>query len=161
MKKLIITLSLAFAGLFSFSQEYTTSLGLRLGGWENGVTIKHFLGEGAAVEGILSSRWRGYNITGLYEIQSAIDDVDGLFWYVGGGGHIGFFDDRYHNSWATSSGKTYTVIGIDGIIGLEYVFADYPINISLDFKPTFNLIGYDGINPLWLDNGALSVRYIF
>ena len=160
MKKFIITLSLAFAGLFSVGQDYTTSIGVRLGGWENGITLKHFLGDGAALEGIFSSRWRGYNITGLYEIQSAIDDVDGLYWYVGGGAHVGFFDDRYYKGWGTSSGETYTVIGVDGILGLEYVFEDYPFNVSLDWKPAINLVGA-GNSFFWGDNGALSVRYIF
>lgn len=160
MKKIILTFSLAIAGLFSFGQDYTTSLGVRIGGWENGITVKHFLGEGAALEGILSSRWRGYNITGLYEMQSAIDDVDGLFWYVGGGAHVGFFDDRYYNGWGTSSGRTYTVIGVDGILGVEYIFADYPFNVSLDWKPAINLVG-SGNSFFWGDNGALSIRYIF
>lgn len=84
-----------------------------------------------------------------------------MYWYVGGGAHIGFFDDRYHVGWGTSTGRTYTVIGVDGIIGLEYVFADIPINISADWKPAINLVGHNNNSYFWGDNGALSVRYIF
>ena len=160
-RKLIIISSILILSFNLKAQDYTTSLGLRLGGWENGITLKHFLGDGAAIEGILSTRWRGYNITGLYEIQNAIDDVDGLNWYIGGGAHIGHFDDRYHNGWGNSTGTTYTVIGVDGIIGLEYIFADAPINISLDWKPALNLTGYGNSSPFWGDNGAISVRYKF
>ena len=123
MKKLLIISLLALSFTLK-AQDYTTSLGLRLGGWENGVTLKHFLSDKAAIEGILSTRWRGYNITGLYEVQNAISDVDGLYWYIGGGAHIGHFDDRYHNGWGNSTGRTYTVIGVDGILGLEYVFEE-------------------------------------
>ena len=159
MKKLIITLSLAFAGLFSSAQDYTTSLGVRLGGWENGITVKHFLGEGAAIEGIFSSRWRGWGITGLYEVQSAIGDVDGLYWYVGAGGHIGQYDYSYWGRYNYAKGIT-TVIGVDGIIGLEYIIPDLPLNLSLDWKPAFNLVGA-GPYAFWGDSGALSVRYIF
>jgi hypothetical protein len=50
------------------------------------------------------------------------------------------------------------VIGIDGIIGLEYVFRDIPINIGLDWKPALNIIGNTSF---WPDKGAVSIRYIF
>lgn len=160
MKKTLIILSLIAYSFSLKAQDYETSLGLRLGGWENGITLKHMLGDGAAIEGIFSSRWRGYNITGLYEIESPIEDVDGLFWYIGVGGHIGFFDDRYYGGWGTSSGRSYTVIGIDGILGVEYVFEEYPFNVSLDWKPAINLVGA-GNSFFWGDNGAISVRYIF
>jgi hypothetical protein len=52
----------------------------------------------------------------------------------------------------------YTVIGIDGILGIEYNFEEVPINIGVDWKPAFNLTGYSGF---WGDGGALSIRYIF
>ena len=58
----------------------------------------------------------------------------------------------------TEGGSTYTVIGIDGIIGLEYSFTEIPINVSIDWKPVLNIIGYSGF---WGDGGALSVRYMF
>lgn len=157
MKKILILATL-FIVTFSAEAQYETSLGLRLGGWENGVTLKHFLAEGSAIEGILSTRWRGYNLTGLYELQSEISDVDGLYWYIGGGAHIGHWDTRYYNGWGKSYNGTYTILGIDGIIGLEYVIPDVPISISADWKPAINLIGWSG---WWPDNGALSVRYIF
>lgn len=162
MKKIIVVTSLVLTGLFSFGQGYTTSLGVRLGGWENGLTVKHFLGEGTALEGIFASRWQGFNITGLYEIQSEIGEVDGLYWYIGGGGHIGFFDGAYYGGrWNKNYNRSnYTVIGVDGILGLEYVIPDVPLNISLDWKPAINLVGHDG-SIFWGDNGALSVRYIF
>mgnify|MGYP001615571992 CR=1 FL=1 len=49
------------------------------------------------------------------------------------------------------------ILGVDGIIGLEYVFDGVPINLSLDYKPSFN------ITPGFFDpsGGALSIRYYF
>ena len=51
-----------------------------------------------------------------------------------------------------------SVIGIDGILGMEYNIQEIPFNISLDWKPAFNLIGYTGF---WGDEIALSIRFIF
>ena len=81
--------------------------------------------------------------------------VDHLNWYYGGGAHIGFWNGN--SSWGERD-RAYTIIGIDGIIGIEYNFTEAPINIGLDWKPAINLTGYTGF---WGDGGALSVRYIF
>ena len=109
------------------------------------------------IEGILAARWKGFIITGLYEIHNNQGfEVDRLYWYYGFGGHIGFWDGS-NVSWADDD-DSYTVIGIDGILGLEYNFSEVPINLSIDWKPAFNLVGYSGF---WGDGGAISIRYIF
>jgi len=140
---------------FSNAQDYNTGIGLR-GGLANGLTIKHFLGEKTAIEGILSSRWKGFNITGLYEIHKQAFDTERLNWYYGVGGHVGFWNGN-DVDWVNDN-DDYIVIGIDGILGLEYNFKEIPINLSIDWKPAMNIIGYSGF---WGDGGALSIRYIF
>lgn len=154
---IMICLSVICLTVVSKAQDYNTAIGIR-GGFESGLTVKYFTTEKAAMEFILASRWRGFNATGLYEIHNRAFDTDGLRWYYGFGAHIGFWNGDYtHNYWGTR-GTNYTVIGIDGILGLEYSFTEVPINIGLDWKPAFNLIGYQGF---WADGGALSIRYIF
>ncbi len=156
MKKIAVTfLIVSCLVLNSQAQDYNTGIGLRAG-FANGLTIKHFISSKTALEGILSSRWRGFEITGLYEIHNRFLDTDRLNWYVGFGGHVGFWNGDDAN-WGTP-GTSYTVIGIDGILGMEYNFREVPINIGLDWKPAFNIIGYSGF---WGDGGALSIRYIF
>jgi hypothetical protein len=156
MKKILVTFILA-AGLLTMAsaQDYNTGIGLRAG-FSQGLTLKHFISSNAALEGILSTRWQGVDITGLYEIHNNAFDVEHLNWYYGGGAHIGFWDGANTN-WG-KAGNSYTVIGIDGIIGMEYNFSEAPINISIDWKPAINLIGYTGF---WADGGALAIRYIF
>lgn len=155
MKKIITTtFLLLLVTSFTYSQDYNTGIGIR-GGLSNGLTVKHFITEKAAVEGILASRWRGFNITGLYEIHNSTG-VNRLNWYYGAGAHVGFWNGK-HVKWANDN-NNYTVIGLDGILGLEYNFEKVPFNLSLDWKPAFNLVGHSGF---WGDGGALSIRYIF
>jgi len=156
MKNLIfVFLIVLLFGLESKAQDYNTGIGLR-GGWGTGLTVKHFLGDKAAVEGILDSRWRGFSLTGLYEIHNTAFDIDRLNWYYGFGGHIGFWNGK-NVGWADDN-NNYTVIGIDGILGIEYNFDFIPINLSIDWKPALNLAGSSGF---WGDGGAISIRYIF
>lgn len=156
MKKLMFILLIAlFFGLKSNAQDYNTGIGLR-GGFGTGLTIKHFLHGNKAVEGIFDSRWHGFSVTGLYEVHTRAFDVDRLNFYYGIGGHIGFWDGRYY--WNYDNDRNYTVIGIDGILGLEYNFKEIPFNIGVDWKPAFNLTDSSGF---WGDGGAISIRYIF
>jgi hypothetical protein len=158
MKKFGLTILLSvFMLSFSFAQDYNTGIGLR-GGFANGLTLKHFVSEKAAFEGIISSRWRGIEFTGLYEIHNRAFNTERLKWFFGFGGHVGFYDGKYTNKFWGYPGERYTVVGIDGILGLEYSFVEIPFNISVDWKPAFNFVGYTGF---WADGGAVSIRYIF
>jgi hypothetical protein len=156
MKRFIITLTFVFCIVaLANAQDYKNGIGLR-GGLYNGLTFKHFMGEKPAVELLLATRWSGFELTGLYEIHNRAFDVDRLNWYYGIGGHVGFYNGD-HTPWGTL-GTTYTVVGIDGILGIEYNFTELPVNISLDWKPAFNFIGY---SHFWGDGAAFSIRYIF
>lgn len=156
MRKILITFILAVSIVTLVSaQEYKTGVGLRAG-LSQGLTLKHFVSDKAAFEGLLSTRWAGFDVTGLYEIHNQAFEVDHLNWYYGFGAHIGFWNGK-NVPWGTLT-SSYTVLGIDGILGMEYSFSEAPINIGIDWKPAFNLIGYSGF---WPDGGALSIRYIF
>ena len=157
MKKLF---GIAIFTLFGFTcmqaQNYNTAIGIRgiLGGdVGGGLTIKHFLGESPAVEGIVAFRQNGIQVTGLYEEHKDLNDSGGLKWFYGAGGHIGFYDDNDNNPFAEE-----TIIGVDGIIGLDFKFNGAPINLSLDYKPFINLIGGGGYSG---DAGNLSARFTF
>ncbi|MBK7710978.1 MAG: hypothetical protein IPN67_04665 [Bacteroidales bacterium] len=155
MRRIILTalLALTFAAL-SYAQDYKTGLGLRFG-TGSGFTVKHFLNERKAIEGLLTTKWHGFDIVGLYEVHNKAFDTDNLRWYYGFGAHVGFYNGN-DVEWGTP-GSTYNVFGIDGIIGIEYTFDEAPVNIGFDLKPAFNLAGYTGF---WTDFG-LSVRYVF
>jgi hypothetical protein len=150
---IIFILAICLIGAVN-AQDYKTGLGIRAGN-SLGFTIKHFQSSKAALEGLFTTRWEGFDLTGLYEVHGRAFDVDGLKWYYGGGLHIGFYDGN-NADWG-EPGMTYTVVGLDGILGIEYTFSEVPICLGLDWKPELNLIGYTGV---WSE-GALSIRYVF
>lgn len=154
------TLALPFALLLFAATpaqaQYTNAIGVRATGWSYGLTFKHMLGDKAGLELLAFSRWRGFNITGLYELHYPVI-TDGMRLYFGGGAHVGFFNGRYNGFWFDDN-DNHVITGIDGIIGLEYTFDGAPINISLDWKPALNITGYTGF---WGDEGGLGIRYTF
>jgi len=158
--KFIIIIAISFLLSISVSaqpgnRKLSNGIGLR-GGIFNGLTFKHFIDKENALEGIVTSRWEGVGFTGLYEIHNTAFDTENLFWYYGGGAHISFWNGN--NSDIFDENRYYTLIGLDGIIGIEYYFKEAPINVGIDWKPCFNIIGTMGF---WPDGGAISVRYIF
>ena len=134
------------------STEYRTALGVKV--WDGaGVTLKHFFNDRHAGE-LIAYFWdRGFRITGLYEIHGDINGASGLKWYIGPGAHIGFYD--YHDDGNHVHGAH---IGIDGVIGLDFKFSGAPINISLDWQPSFEFGDHVGFNGSW---GGLGIRYTF
>ena len=150
---LIVVLLLSFSA--AKAQYYNTSLGLRIGP-ASGFTVKHFLKETAALEGLVYFRWDGVVITGLYELAGPAFDAQGLNWYFGGGAHIGFWDNNAP-PWRDED-DDFVALGGDLILGLEYTFEEIPLNLAIDWKPAFNLIGSQDF---WADDVGLSVRFAF
>lgn len=147
--RIFIVLVLCVLSSASFSQDYTTAVGLR-GGIGSGITIKHNIGGDNFLEGLVYWRKDVVNLTGLYERYMPLPQ-DNLYWFFGGGAHIGSYG-YVENEVRKSS----TTIGADFIVGIEYVFAELPLNLSLDWKPEFNFIGRSGTA---FDGIALSARY--
>lgn len=143
------------AFIYGNAQDYQTGIGLRAGAF-SGLTVKHFVNTSHAIEGIVSSRWEGIDIAGLYEFHQPAFNTSGLNWYYGVGAHIGFWDGGHKHF--DRDGDNHTILGINGILGLEFNFSQAPINLSLDWMPTFNVTGDD---EFWADGVALSIRYIF
>lgn len=149
----IITLSALFSISASAQHTYNTGIGLR-GGYPSGVTLKQFLTDNSAAEGILSFGWGGIGVTGLYQFHNSVSDAPGLDWYYGVGAHVATAKADKDSPFANSMGGE-LYLGVDAIVGLEYVFKDAPVSISLDILPIFNIVNDFGI---WFNTG-LSIRY--
>jgi hypothetical protein len=148
-------LGIASSGIIQ-AQDYHTGLGIR-GGFNSGISIKHFYTTDIAIEGVLSTRWNGFKITGLAEWHRPIFDTQGMYFYYGGGAHIGIWDTEKDYYGDPIAGNSF-FIGVDGVIGLEYAFQGIPLSLGLDWKPGFEIISDFGFTH---DEIALSIRYLF
>lgn len=155
---LLVVAASFFAGNAAYGQDYNSAIGLRLG-YPTSLSYKKFISDGAAVEGILGFRsnsigWRWIAIGAAYQVHNPISAVSGLQWYYGGGAsaYIWSFDDS-----PVYEGESSFSFGLQGYLGLDYKFAGAPINLSLDWVPTFFIGGYG--SGFGADYGSLSVRY--
>lgn len=136
--------------------SYKAALGLKFI-YGVALTGKVFIKENAALEGILrynGAGGLGSNIafTGLYEYHAPIKGVDGLRWYLGGGGHVNHF------SWKDSDADAVTTFGVAGVLGLEYKFANLPLAISADWQPAYIISSPSGFSA---ENGGIGIKYTF
>jgi len=141
---------LTFSGLYDHvsAQDYKLAMGLRLSTspptLSNSVSIKYFLDETNAVEGLIGWGTR-FGIGALYERHQLIGATPSLNWFYGGGGYVGFQD-----------GKTW--LGPTGIVGMDYKFPNAPVNLSLDWKPELDILPDINFVP---GAFAVSIRYTF
>lgn len=130
------------------SQDYKTAIGVKF--YPGAISVKHFVSDKNAIEGLGYFFNYGTRITGLYEIHGDINNAGGLKWYIGPGAHLGFYSNKYGGA---------TSVGVDGVLGLDYKFRDAPINLSLDWQPSFEFGNKynNGFNGNW---GGLGIRYV-
>ncbi|MEP7374027.1 MAG: hypothetical protein ABI675_11600 [Chitinophagaceae bacterium] len=160
MKKIIsislIVAILAFTNSVS-AQAYKTGIGVRLSSAQamvnNSITLKHFLNERSAIEALFSFG-DPLSLGALYEIHKPFSS-EGLQWFYGGGGYIGFVKTYNPNK---NKNETDANFGAMGVVGLDYKFANLPLNISLDWKPELNLVSDINFEPAAI---GFSARFTF
>ncbi len=131
------------------SQSYTTALGVKF--YPGAISLKHFVNKNNALEGLGYFWEKGFRITGLYEIHGDINGAPGLKWYIGPGAHVGFYNSKYYG---------HSSVGIDGVLGLDYKFNGAPINMSIDWQPSFEFGNQNG-NGFSGNWGGFAIRYTF
>ncbi|MBS1948003.1 MAG: hypothetical protein JST47_09575 [Bacteroidetes bacterium] len=152
MRKITFAIILLPAfGLFNhlYAQDYKVAIGIRLSSaaptLSNSVSIKYFMNDRNALEGLVSFGPTRFGVGGLFEMHQLIGNVPAFTWFYGGGGYVGF-----------QSGNTY--LGPTGIIGLDYKFQNAPINLSLDWKPELDILPAINFVP---DAFAVTARFTF
>lgn len=142
----------------NLSSGYNTALGIKVWNDGGGITLKHFVGNNNALEGIGYFWNGGSRITGLYEFHYDIAGAEGLKWYIGPGAHVGFYNSYYYDRHYYNGRTSGSFVGIDGVLGLDYKFNGVPINLSLDWQPSFEFGNNTGFIGSW---GGLGIRYTF
>lgn len=128
------------------AQSYKTGVGVRLSSSQamvnNSISLKHFLNERSAIEALFSFG-DPLAIGALYEVHKPFS-TEGLQWFYGGGGYLGFV-----KSWNPNKNRNETDVnvGAQGVIGLDYKFMNLPLNLSLDWKPELNLVSDINFEP--------------
>ena len=128
----MVTLATVTVKAQNLSSGYNTALGLKLWGDGGGISLKHFVGNNNALEGV-GYFWKGgTRLTGLYEFHYNIEGAPGLKWYIGPGAHIGLYNQYYYDKYYNDGRTSGSYFGLDGVLGLDYKFNGAPINLSLD-----------------------------
>jgi hypothetical protein len=141
---------LAASGLINHvsAQDYKVAIGVRLSSasptLSNSVSVKYFMNDRDALEGLLSFGDR-FGIGGLYERHQLIGATPALTWFYGAGAYLGFQNKN-------------TYLGPTGIVGLDYKFSNAPLNLSLDWKPELDIIPAINFVP---DAFAFTARFTF
>jgi len=172
MKKLLFSLSFLCAALLiskqsraqantqSITPGYQTAVGLKFGGYENGFTVKYFTNNAVSLEGELGFRAHGVVFTGLYEFNQEAFGVPELKFYYGAGAHIGGEGAGVYQTIGGNEevyNSAHILLGVDGVLGLEYIIPKSPIAVSVDLNPRAELASgpYFDLAP------AIGLKYIF
>jgi hypothetical protein len=170
MKKVI--LSLAVIGSFLLvtnrsqaqsqsqnSPDYTTALGLKFGPYESGISAKYFMNQRTSIEGILGFNNHGVVVTGFYELNLPAFNVPGLKFYYGAGAHIGAEGAGDYAVLGNNEiySATHLLLGVDGVLGLDYKIPQTPIAVSVDLDPRIEL----ATGPFFDVGPALGLKYTF
>jgi len=130
------------------AQDYKLAMGIRFSSasptLSNSFSVKYFMDETNAVEGLISFGTR-FGIGGLYERHQLIGGTPAFTWFWGLGGYVGWQDNN-------------TFLGPTGAIGLDYKFSNAPLNLSIDWKPELDILPNINFVP---DAFGITARYTF
>jgi len=160
MRKLILTTVVIISGLFCVQAQKISdnALGLRLGdndGFGGEISYQKAFKANNRLEFDLG--WRNskdvdaIKLVGLYQWVWNIDG--GFNWYAGAGAGLGTWS---YNINGNKDSGVYALAA--GDIGIEYNF-DFPLQISLDFRPELYLNSNDWRSDSFGPDIALGIRY--
>ena len=143
MKKFFVMAALLVSTLAVSAQEYDWAIGLR-GGALSGLTVKKNLGANAIEAGVSLDAYFT-NVEATYQWQQPVI-TEGFNLYYGAGAYLGL---------ATQ----YLGVGAEGVVGLEYKIPGAPIALSIDYRPTFNILGGFGHSNFY--NFGFGAKFCF
>ena len=154
MRKLILFSLIIFLGYHQLNAQarqilrptYKTAIGLRT--YPFGVNVKANLDTRRAALEFVGYFKDGFALLGLYEWHIDLNQTRNLRFYFGGGGLAGFKNEN-------SGGGA--VLGVAGVIGLDYKFLKIPLNLALDWQPSYQIGRVDEVR----NYGGLAVRFAF
>ena len=138
----------------SYEKAYNSAIGVKM--YPSAVTYKNFIRTNKAVEALGYFSLDGFRATVLYETYAPIEGNENLSWYVGYGGHLGIWSETWKKN--NPDHTAGIAVGVDGILGLDYKVKTAPLNISVDWQPSFNFVGSSYFESGW---AGIGIRYTF
>ncbi len=146
---------------------YDLGVGVKLGKFSSGITGKYFIGtdNSKAIEASLTVK-KNFGtglLTGFYIKQIPFFNSSlkiPLDIYFGAGAHIATYKEGYYRIRNGAKDSYYgsgISMGVDAVLGLEYVPARWPISFSLEAIPMLDLVN-PGPEKIEL---AMAVRLLF
>lgn len=161
----IVTLALLLFPAVLFAQHYTRDAGLRIGDFFT-ATYRQYQDDDQALEGMLNLGRRGMTVALLKEFFQPLPGrgYDNLYFEYGFGAHVGFRSvNRYqvlNRTYVLEENRVTPLIGVNGLIGLEYRFSEFPFVLGVDVKPYFEYSIVE-IFSLYLHSFGISLKYKF
>jgi hypothetical protein len=140
MKKIILIAALVL-GFAAAASAQPKAIGLRIGGGAE-LSYQHNVGANFIEADLGLESFKNLGVAATYNFSIA-EFGDGFKFYAGPGIGLGM-------------GETLSV-GIAGQAGIEYNFAEAPVQLSLDVRPYFDFVGVGLVG--WYPH--LGVRYRF
>ena len=142
MKKFFAVVVAVFA-FVALASAQPRALGVRVG-WGGEISYQHTLGAENFLE--VDAGWGANSVS----IGAAYD------FQIAPVGPFGFYAGPSAQVWM--GGDNDFVLGVGAQVGLEYIFPSFHLQISLDWRPVFDLIPSTGFG--WQSVG-LGIRYAF
>lgn len=163
MKKFIFISLFFLPSLFLSGQDFQKAIGLR-GGQTSGFEYRMFTSETTSLKFLLGTN-KGVRFHGFYEFHKPglFLFTDQLNLFYGFGFHGGYenWDKRYvHDNTSWYDNRTAFVMGVDGVVGIEYTFIQTPLSLGMESKPYFDILGRHMFNFEPFDF-AFTVKYLF
>ena len=174
-KILILVLVYPLIGSLN-AQTYLHAAGARVG-VDAGISYKHFIHLFNAMEVLLQygkddffplKTMPGNNYTKatvLFELHKHVKDLShapGLHYYLGAGGHVALYRNANVIGTGGSNEKEYVnymAFGVDMILGVEYMWKDFPITFGVDVKPYYSFVTNKFAPPNYF-NAGITIRHI-
>ncbi|MES2649941.1 MAG: hypothetical protein V4717_23895 [Bacteroidota bacterium] len=120
------------------------------------VDLKFYTKSGNAFEVIGYNLEKSYRLTALFNPYFTLSRDGKLRLVVGPGVHVGVWKDEFK----TNNSTTNPILGLDGILGVEYRVPKLPLSFQLHFQPSADIAGN---NEYFYDSKWLGgiVRFVF
>jgi hypothetical protein len=165
MKRFFGVIILLLSVTLANAQGYTQTAGIRASWVSPGLEYRYLTSDTHSLKALLAVRNRGiqlHALTEFYQYDLFPFSYQLVFFY-GAGLHFGFESwDEYitNNNVIRAETRRSLLAGLDGILGVEYLFYDAPVKLGLEVKPFLDVFGRKGLDII-VHDFAFTVKYLF